>query len=153
MFSNNNNNERMLLFGESKVSKSLDDGIELINKSLNNYEHQICEEFRTILSRKLLPTNLPDDIKEYINKALSFKKFIEISKTTKIGIPIFIMSGNDIDVNQIFKKLDRVKKQKILDLDVKYYIINIPIIDKNVFQTKIISFLRERCDFYESECQ
>lgn len=146
-------NERMLLFGESKVSKSLDDGIELINKSLNNYEHQICEEFRTILSRKLLPTNLPDDIKEYINKALSFKKFIEISKTTKIGIPIFIMSGNDIDVNQIFKKLDRVKKQKILDLDVKYYIINIPIIDKNVFQTKIISFLRERCDFYESECQ
>lgn len=145
-------NEKMLLFGESKVSKSLDDGIELINKSLKNYERQICEEFRTTLSRKLYVNNLPDDIKKYIGKAMNFKKFIEISETEKIGVPIFIMSGTDIDVCQIIKKLDRVKKQKILGLGVKYYIINIPIIDKNVFQTKILKFLRERCDFYESKC-
>lgn len=148
-----NSKERLLLFGESKVSKSLDDGIELINKSLKNYEHQICEEFRTILSRKLLANNLPDDMKEYIGKSINFKKFIEISKTEKIGVPIFIMSGTDVDVDQILSKLDKVKKQKILDLDVIYYIINIPIIDKNIFQTKIINFLRERCDYYESKCQ
>lgn len=146
-------NEKMILFGESKVSKNLDDGIRLINKSLKNYEHQIREEFRTTLSRKLHNNNLPNEIKEYIGKAMNFEKFIEISKTEKIGIPIFIMSGDDIDVNQITKKLDKIKKQKLLNLDVKYYIINIPIIDKNIFQTKILKFLRERCDFYESKCQ
>lgn len=146
-------NDEMILFGESKVSKNLDDGIELINKSLKNYEYQICEEFRTTLSRKLYANNLPDDIKKYIGKAMNFKKFIEISKTRKIGVPIFIMSGTDIDVPQIIKKMDRIKKQKILGLDVTYYIINIPIIDKNVFQNKILEFLRERCDFYESKCE
>ena len=145
--------DKMLLFGESKVSKSLNDGIDLINKSLKKYEQQICEEFRTVLSRKVFVNNLPEEIKDYINKAINFRKFIEISNTKIIGVPIFIMSGEDVNVCQIMKKLDRINKQKFLGLDVKYYIINIPIIDKNIFQTKIIEFFRERCDFYESKCK
>lgn len=53
----------MLLFGESKVSKNLDNGIRLINDSLSKYEHQIFEEYRTLLSNQLLNLNLPDSIK------------------------------------------------------------------------------------------
>lgn len=148
-----NDEEKMLLFGESKVSKNLDNGINLINKSLSNYEHQICEEYRTILSAELINKNLPDEIKNYIGKSMSFKKFIDISKISKIGIPIFIMSGGDLNIEEICNKLEKVNKVSFMDLDITYYIINIPIIDKNIFQSKIINFLREKCDYYESKCE
>ena len=145
--------KKMLLFGESKVSKTLDNGINLINKSLTNYEHQICEEYRTILSMELINKNLPEEIKEYIGKALSFKKFIEIANIKRIGIPIFIMSGEDIDLKTINKKLDKIDKVGFMGLEIIYYIINLPIVNKDVFQSKLIEFLRERCDYYESKCQ
>ena len=143
---------KMLLFGESKVSKSLDNGINLINRSLTNYEHQICEEYRTILSSELIDKQLPEEIKEYIGKALSFKKFIEIANIKKVGIPIFIMSGEDTNLEIINKKLDKIDKVDFMGLEIVYYIINLPIVDKNAFQSKIIKFLRERCDYYESKC-
>ncbi len=145
--------KEMLLFGESKVSKTLDNGINLINKSLTNYEHQICEEYRTILSSELINKNLPEEINGYIGKALSFKKFIEIANIKRVGIPIFIMSGEDIELETINKKLDKIDKIDFMGLEIIYYIINLPIVDKNVFQSKIIKFLRERCDYYESKCQ
>ena len=155
IFYNEENN--MLLFGESKVSKSLENGISLINTSLSHYENQICEEYRTVLSAELLKRRLPTEIKKYIGKALSFQKFIEIAKIKTIGIPIFIMNGNkddkSIDAEQISRQLDSINKEKFLGLDVVYYVINIPIIDKNVFQSKIIEFLRDRCDYYESQCE
>lgn len=142
----------MLLFGESKVSKNLDNGIRLINDSLSKYEHQIFEEYRTLLSNQLLNLNLPDSIKEYIGNAINFKKFITIANIKTIGIPIFIMNGNDINVEEILNKLNKLNKIQIQDLNIKYYIINLPIIDKNIFQSKIINYLRERYDYYESKC-
>lgn len=144
---------KMLLFGESKVSKNLHNGVNLINKSLKNYEHQICEEYRTILSSELINKNLPEEIKKYIGKAMSFKKFIEIANIKRIGIPIFIMSGEDTNLESINKKLDKIDKVDFMGLEITYYIINLPIIDKNVFQSKVIKFLRERCDYYESKCE
>ncbi|MBE6151570.1 MAG: DUF1837 domain-containing protein [Firmicutes bacterium] len=147
-----NNEEKMLLFGESKVSKSLDKGIALINQSLSNYEHQIKEEYRTILSSELLSINLPEEMKSYIGKALNFDKFIKIAKINKIGVPIFIMNGNDSEPEEISNKLNKINKTKFMNLDTIYYVINIPIIDKNIFQSKIINYLRERCDYYESKC-
>lgn len=146
------NKNKMLLFGESKVSKSLDNGINLINRSLRNYEHEICEEYRTILSIELIDKQLPDEIKEYIGKALSFKKFIEIANIKRIGIPIFIMNGEDTNLEIINKKLDKIEKVEFMNLEIVYYIINLPIVDKNDFQSKLIKFLRERCDYYESKC-
>ncbi len=147
-----NENENMMLFGESKVSKDLDNGINLINRSLTNYEKEICEEYRTILSAQLFNNNIPAEIKQYIGKAINFKKFIEIAGVNKIGIPLFIMNGDEVDVESIMNKLDRINKINFLNLEVIYYVINIPIVDKNIFQSKIINYLRERCDYYESQC-
>ena len=84
---------------------------------------------------------------------MSFKKFIEIANIKRIGIPIFIMSGEDTNLESINKKLDKIDKVDFMGLEITYYIINLPIIDKNVFQSKVIKFLRERCDYYESKCE
>lgn len=62
------------------------------------------------------------------------------------------MNGNDINVEEILNKLNKLNKIQIQDLNIKYYIINLPIIDKNIFQSKIINYLRERYDYYESKC-
>ena len=39
-----------MYFGESKFCKTLDNGITLINRSLEKYEEQIDEEYRIVLS-------------------------------------------------------------------------------------------------------
>lgn len=144
--------EQMLLFGESKVSRNLENGINLINQSLTKYEHQIFEEYRTILSSTLLPINLPKKIKQFIGKSVNFERFIDIAEIKKIGIPIFIMNGSETDANEIIYKLSEINIIKIKNLEVVYYVISLPIVDKNIFQSKIIKYLRERCDYYESNC-
>lgn len=148
-----NPQNEMLLFGESKVSKSIINGVSLINTSLKKYEHQIFEEFRTVLSSKLLPLNIPESMKSYINKSIDFTKFIEIANIKRIGIPIFIMHGTEVKVDFIQEELLKIDKIKILNLEVVYYIISVPVVDKDTLQAKIIEILREKCDYYESNCK
>lgn len=143
--------DNTLMFGESKVSKSLDNGIKMVNDSLKNYEHQIFEEYRAILSSEVLNiSNLPTELHCYIDKCIDFKRFIEESHIDTITIPIFVMHGKDYQIEDIFKKMDKLKKTTVLDLKINYIIISLPIIDKNKFQSCLIEFLRERCDYYES---
>ncbi len=147
-------NDNSLIFGESKVSQSLDNGINLINDSLKNYEHQISEEFRAILSSQTLPIeNIPDEMKIYIDQCINFKKFIEVANIKKIGIPLFIMHGDDYDIDIIFEKLKKIKAAHVLGLEIEYIIISLPILDKNIFQTTLLQFLREKSDYFESHTE
>lgn len=149
-----NPNDNTLMFGESKVSKNLDIGINLINDSLKNYEHQIFEEYRMILSNDFLKiSNVPDELSKYVNNCIGFKEFVEKAGINSITIPIFVMHGEDTDIDKIFEKMSKLKKTTILDLSINYIIISLPIIDKNKFQSSLIEFLRERSDYYESMCQ
>lgn len=144
----------MLMFGESKVSKSLDNGISLINTSLKKYEHQISEEFRAVLSEKSFPIrNIPAEMKRYIGKCINFQKFIEVADIEKIGIPIFIMHGEDCDVDEIFRKLKSINETRVFGLEINYIVISVPILDKNIFQSTLLEFLREKCDYYESNTE
>ena len=146
-----NPNDNTLMFGESKVSISLENGIKLVNDSLKNYEHQIFEEYRAILSNDIIPMqNLPQNLKKYINKCIDFKRFVLEADIKTITIPIFIAHGKENDINQIFNQMNNLKKTTILDLNINYIIISLPILDKNVFQSSLISFLRERSNYYES---
>lgn len=152
IFYNPSNNT--LMFGESKVSKSLDNGISLVNDSLKNYEHQIFEEYRAILSSDVINiSNLPKELKKYIDTCIDFKRFINEANIKTITIPIFIMHGLEHDIDEIFQKLNKLKKTTVLDLDINYIIISLPIIDKNRFQSCLIEFLRERIEYYESMSQ
>ena len=40
------------------------------------------------------------------------------------------MNGYDMDVKEILNKLNKIQKIQIQDLNIKYYIINLPIIDE-----------------------
>ncbi|WP_213526862.1 Hachiman antiphage defense system protein HamA [Paenibacillus cisolokensis] len=46
--------EKMILLGESKVTKNLDNGIKLINKSITGYQKELEEEFILVLSNPYL---------------------------------------------------------------------------------------------------
>ncbi len=149
-----NPSDNTLMFGESKVSKSLENGIKLVNDSLKNYEHQIFEEYRAILSNNIIPMqNLPQNLKKYINTCIDFKRFVLEANINTITIPIFIAHGEEYEINKIFEKMNNLKKTTVLDLNIKYIIISLPILDKNVFQSSLISFLRERNDYYESNAK
>lgn len=141
-------NDNTLMFGESKVSISLEEGIKLANSSLKKYEYQIFEEYRIILSNNM--ANLPDSLSVYVNKCINFEKFIKKAQIDSICIPIFIMHGNEYKVKDIFEKMDKLEKTTVLNLKINYIIISLPILDKNRFQSCLIQFLRERSDYYES---
>lgn len=146
-----NPTDNTLMFGESKVSKSLENGIDLVNNSLKNYQHQIFEEYRAILSSDVINiSNLPKELEKYIDTCIDFERFISEANIKTITIPIFIMHGLEYDIEEIFKKMNNLKKTTVLDLNIKYTIISLPIIDKNIFQSCLIEFLKERVDYYES---
>src|SRR6218665_237304 len=131
--------KKMLLFGESKVSISLDNGISLINKSLTTYENGIDEEFRLVLSNRNLKRNDIDiELENGIDKCLTFKEFINVVGVTQIGVPIFVSHGDDIDEKIIIEKLEsKISRDKIFGLDTLYIIISLPIIDKDEFFIKL----------------
>jgi hypothetical protein len=141
---------KMLLFGESKVSKSLDNGIALVNKSLENYEEEIDEEFRLVLSNRILRKNDIDiDLQDGIARCITFKQFINEVGVKQIGIPIFVSHGDDQDENIIIEKLqDKILKNTLFGIDTVYIIISLPIIDKDDFFIKIKENIVKKLEHY-----
>ncbi len=97
----------LILFGESKFSKSLANGIELVKKSLKDYEKQITDEFRIVLSSRIYKNSLNkfnEKYGEYTEMCIDINEFIEMAGIEKIGIPIFIAHGKENDISTIMKK-------------------------------------------------
>lgn len=116
--------KEMLLFGESKVTKKLENGINLINVSLEEYETRIKQEYELVLSNRLYKDKLNKFNNKYgdvVDIALNIEEFIEKAQIKNIGIPIFIAHGNQIEINEIMKKLKTIKRNKILRI--KHYIL------------------------------
>ena len=116
--------KEMLLFGESKVTKKIENGISLINVSLEEYESRIKQEYELILSNRLYKDKLNkfnDKYVEVVDIALNIEEFIEKAQVKNIGIPIFIAHGKQTEINEIMKKLKNIKRNKILRI--KHYIL------------------------------
>lgn len=116
--------KEMLLFGESKVTKKLENGISLINASLKEYESRIKQEYELVLSNRLYKDKLNifnDKYGNIVDIALNIEEFIKEADVKNIGIPIFIAHGKQTDINDIMKKLKSIKRNKILRI--KYYIL------------------------------
>ena len=142
----------MILFGESKLSKSLENGIGLINKSLKTYETQVKDEFVLMLSNRFLRNNMGifgDKYADAIELSLGIEEFIASANVKRIGVPLFIAHGTDTEPDEIFRKLCAIKQPTILGLETHYIIISLPVIDKS----KLISFftqeIAERRALYE----
>lgn len=145
-------NRDMILFGESKLSKSLDNGVDLIKESLKNYELNIKDEFKLVLSNRLYKDKFGkfgDKYNDMIEQCLSVNQFIELANIKQIGIPIFIAHGNDNQIEEIYKKLQKIKKNKLLDIDTVYFMISLPILNKSKLIAVFTKLIREKKAFYE----
>jgi len=144
----------MILFGESKLSKSLSHGIGLIEKSLEDYEQQIVNEYTLILSNRILKSSMGNFIKQYgtaTEVSLTISDFISHAGVKKIGVPLFIAHGEEIDANEIFAKLRKISNPKLLDLETKYILISLPIIDKSKMIAAFTHGVIEKRNEYEQQ--
>lgn len=142
----------MILFGESKLSKSLQNGIGLINKSLKTYEQQIKDEFVLMLSNRFLKNHMGIFGDKYTNEielSLNIEDFIMAANIKRIGIPLFIAHGADTNVDRILEQLKSIKQSTFLGLETQYIIISLPIVDKSKLVGIFTQEIAERRAFYE----
>jgi hypothetical protein len=150
-YSTHNN---LILFGESKFSLSLENGLGLIKTSLKKYEKQIKDEFKLVLSNRLYKDKLNLFDEKYGDIAeisIDIDEFIVRAEIKTIGIPLFIAHGKEIDKNEILKKLQGIERISILGLEPIYYFISLPIIDKNKLIAIFTHKIKEMEDYYESK--
>jgi hypothetical protein len=143
----------LLLFGESKVSLRLDNGVHLVNTSLKGYEKQLEDEFCLVLSNRLYKNKLDifsTRFGDIADVTLSIQDFIRKARISQIGVPIFIAHGTETSKTEIFKKLAKIRCQNFFNLHTKYYLISLPVIDKNKLIVTFTKMIREKGEYYES---
>lgn len=146
-----NSKKDELLFGESKFSKSLTNGIKLIKESLKTYEEQVRDEFLLILSNRVLKGNLNVFNEKYGSLAevcIDMEEFIEEAKIKSIGIPIFIAHGEEVSYNEILLKLSKIKNINLFGIKTTFYTISLPILNKKKLVSTITFKIRERMEYY-----
>lgn len=147
---------KLLLLGESKVSKSIKNGIALINKSLSSYQSQVDDEFELVLSQRWLKDKMgyfAEDFGDKLEASISMSDFVKKASVEKIAIPIFIAHGGAETTEKIFEELSKIKKVALYDLETTYIIISLPLIDKDDFVKAFTMAIAERRDLYESNVQ
>lgn len=143
----------MILFGESKCSVSLQNGIRLLKESLKDYEKQITDEYELVLCNRLYGDKLnifAEKYGDYTEVCVDFKEFIDETGVNKVGIPLFVAHGTELDTNDILKKLKTIPRKKILGLDTFYYAISLPIFDKQKMITIFTNEIRKKECLYDS---
>lgn len=146
-----NSKKDQILFGESKFSKSLDNGIKLIKESLKTYEKQIRDEFELILSNRVLKENLNvfnEKYGEFTEVCIDIEEFIEVAKIKTIGVPIFIAHGTEVSYEEILLKLSKIKEVELFGIDTMFYVISLPIVNKTKLVSTITVKIRERMEYY-----
>ncbi|UUM19790.1 MULTISPECIES: DUF1837 domain-containing protein [unclassified Mycoplasma] len=130
-----------ILFGESKVYKELKKGIENANKTLEEYEENLIEEYRIVLSNDKLKFNklFLDKYKDKIDVCTTLNQFIKEANINSIVIPVFIAHGDSIqgnmqnNIKNFLEQLKKINQEDKLELKTKYILISFPLIDKNKF--------------------
>lgn len=128
--------ERIIYFGESKVCNSIDSAIVLINQSFTEYEEQIAEEYKLVLSNDdvfNLSQEFRDAFQRHTEVCISFEDFIKMASIKRICVPAFLGHGNNSDdtVEVFLEKMNKkINKNDYFGLDTQYIFISLPIIDK-----------------------
>lgn len=146
--------DNLLLFGEAKLSISLSNGIQLISKSLSDYEKQLSEEYRLVLSNRLYKDKLykfTELFGEAVETTTTIQKFIITTGITQIGIPIFIAHGTEVDNKVILDKLSKLSSTKMFGIKTRLIGISLPIINKTKLVATFTKMVRERWGYYEFE--
>ncbi|MBU5451439.1 Hachiman antiphage defense system protein HamA [Acetivibrio sp. MSJd-27] len=144
----------MILFGESKLSRSLSNGVGLLKQSLKLYEQQIRDEFSLVLSNRLLKDNMGTFGAKYlsaIETSIKIEDFIADMGIKKISVPLFVAHGTENTADEIFKTLSCIKKTDLLGLETQYILISLPIMNKSKMISVFTQCIAERRAFYEKQ--
>ena len=143
----------LLMFGEAKFSKNLDNGIKLIKESLKDYENQLRQEFFCVLSKRIykgLLYKFNDLYGDKVAISTSMDIFIEKAQIRNIGIPIFIAHGEDVKPEEIVRKLKTITFNEVLGIKPSLVVISLPVIDKREFVAYFTEYIRERLNQYNA---
>lgn len=145
--------ESEILFGEAKFSKKLINGVSLVNRSLEDYEQNIKEEYLLVLSNENfnLNSSFLNKYKDTIEVCTTFEDFIRESNVNSVIIPIFIAhgDGNKEKIEKFLDILNSVNSNKMLGLETKYLLISLPVIDKEKFVDFAIRMAVNKAREYE----
>lgn len=141
--------QRTIYFGESKVCCTIDNAITLVNHSFGDYENQIAEEYKLVLSNDeafSLSQEFKDVFQQYTEVCISFQEFVKAASIKKICIPAFLAHGNNkgsSTPNEILHKMNKkLHQDQLFNLKTEYIFISLPIIDKakmmNVIMQKVV---------------
>lgn len=126
-----------LYFGESKVCNTIDNAITLINRSFADYEEQISEEYKLVLSNDeafKLSEEFLRAFQQHTAVCITFQDFLNVAGVKRIFVPAFLAHGNgdkDNDIEHFLNKMNtKLKKKRLFNLDTEYLFISLPIIDK-----------------------
>lgn len=148
LFYNKQNN--MLLFGESKFYSDLNKGIAALNNSLLSYEKQIEDEYMLVLSNidnYKMPI-IENNYIESVEECFTFSEFVNRENIKSIGIPLFVMHGGKIKIDEILREFDKIEKKQMFNLDTIYYCISLPILNREKFKGEFLKYIYERIDDY-----
>lgn len=151
-----NSKKDEILFGESKFSKSLANGVKLIKESLKTYESQIRDEFLLILTNRFLKSNLNifnEKFGEHADVCIDIDEFIKEANIKSIGVPIFIAHGEERDEKDVLRTLYNIKKVDLLGINTTYYCISLPVINKQKLVSMITVKIKERMQYYGEQRQ
>ena len=141
----------LLMFGEAKVSKNLNNGIKLISESLKDYDRQIQQEYKCVLSNSILSkllSKFPERFGDIVAVCISIEDFIEKTEIKTIGIPLFIAHGEDTNPNEIIETLKNISVGKVLGIATRLVVISLPIVDKKKFTVYFTKFIKEKLELY-----
>lgn len=150
--------KNLIFFGESKMSNSIENGVELIKNSLKEYEDQIKNEFLLTLSNRIVNCNkiFLERFQEHIDECINFEEFVECANIKAICIPIFIAHGCDntnLDVKHIFEVLTKLPKKEFCNIQTLYYSISLPIINKDKLMAVFTKEMQAKEEFYKNARQ
>lgn len=144
----------LLMFGESKFTDSVNNGISLLNVSLSEYEKQFNDEYRLIVNNRAFEKSKNQFVKQFAgpsNLATSFKNFVSKAGLKTLGIPLFVCHGEETDKREIFGAFSKKLRfrEVISGMAIKYIIVSLPIKNKNEFVTILKGRLIEKKKWYE----
>lgn len=150
--------ECIIYFGESKVCKTIDNAITLVNRSFADYESQISEEYKLVLSNSdvfKLSQEFQSAFERYTDVCISFNDFVKAASISQICVPAFIAHGNGVNKNMpadfLHKMNTKLTRNSFFGLDTKYLFISLPIIDKAKMMDVIMRKVVKKSNEYRNK--
>lgn len=118
-----------------------------------DYEKQIADEYELVLCNRLYKDKLhrfAEKYGDFTEVCIGFEEFIKETGTNKLGVPMFVAHGNEVDPNAIINELKTIPKKKMFGIETYYYVISLPIIDKEKLVTVFTKEISKKERLYAS---